>query len=328
MRSQGPFRQGAASCAGSRHARLGDIPAETRQARGQPSLFRDGIRLAQVCVAAPRIAHRTGLPLDGTHPVVLYGYGGFGTSVPPLFWLSMVPFLEAGGIFAVASIRGGGEYGAAWHQAAVREHRQTSFNDFIDAAEWLIAQRYTRPSRLGIMGASNGGLLVAACLTQRPELYGAAISQVPIIDMLRYQRFTVGQHLTTEFGNAEASADEFATLYAYSPLHRVWDGTPYPAALVTTADHDDRAVPLHAMKFVAALQTADPHGAPHLLRVERGAGHGLGKPAARLIEEMADTLAFLFHVLGIPNTRPATGQSRTILPENCIEIAGASPGAW
>ncbi len=230
---------------------------------------------------------------------MLNGYGGFGLSTPPLFWLSMVPWLEAGGIFAVANIRGGGEYGADWHRAAVRERKQTSFDDFAASATWLIEQGYTNPGRIGILGASNGGLLVAACLVQHPELFGAAVSQVPITDMLRYHRFTVGQHLTAEFGSAEASAEEFAWLRAYSPLHNVRPGVAYPATLVTTAEYDDRALPLHAMKFVAALQAADPGGALHLLWMAPRAGHCIGRPASQLIEEMTDTLAFLFQALEV-----------------------------
>jgi prolyl oligopeptidase len=245
------------------------------------------------------LTHRKGLALDGDNPTLLYGYGGFGMQVSPAFWLSLVPWLEAGGVFAVANIRGGGEYGVAWHQAAVRERKQTSFDDFVDAAEWLLAQRYTRPARLALMGASNGGLLVATCLAQRPELFGAVICQVPVADMLRYHRFNAGQYWTAEFGNAEHDLEAFRVLRGYSPLHNVREGVAYPATLVTTAENDDRALPLHPMKLAAALQHADPRGKPHLLRVERCAGHGLGKPAWQAIEEYADILAFLFDALGL-----------------------------
>jgi len=245
------------------------------------------------------LTHRKGLKLDGSNPTLLYGYGGFNISETPAFSAARLVWLEAGGVFAVANIRGGNEYGEAWHQAGMLERKQNVFDDFIAAAQWLSANRYAMSKRLAITGGSNGGLLVAACMVQRPELFGAVVAHVPVIDMLRYHKFTIGRYWIPEYGNAEASPEQFKTLYAYSPLHNIRPGTVYPPVLVASADTDDRVVPAHAKKFVAALQAAAGGGNPILLRVETRAGHGAGKPVSKLIEEAADVYAFLFKVFGM-----------------------------
>ena len=245
------------------------------------------------------LTHRKGLELTGNHPVLLYGYGGFNVSLTPVFSPAQRMWIEAGGVYAVANLRGGGEFGAEWYEAGTLERKQNVFDDFIAAAEWLIDQNYTNRKKLAIMGGSNGGLLVAACITQRPDLYGAALSLVPVTDMLRYHRFTVGRYWVTDFGNAETNAEHFEFMYKYSPLHNVREGIAYPPTLVTTADTDDRVVPLHAKKFAATLQAAQQGENPILLRVEKNAGHGLGKPTVKIIEEQTDIYSFLFKTLGI-----------------------------
>ncbi|HZU65755.1 MAG TPA: prolyl oligopeptidase family serine peptidase [Ktedonobacteraceae bacterium] len=245
------------------------------------------------------LTHKKGLTLDGNNPVWLYGYGGFNVSLTPTFAVSTLVWLENGGVYAVANLRGGGEYGEEWHQADVRERKQNVFDDFIAAAEWLIANKYTSIQRLAINGGSNGGLLVAACEVQRPDLYGAVVCQVPVIDMLRYHKFTVGRYWISDYGNAEASAEDFKFLYAYSPLHNVRAGISYPPTLILAADTDDRVVPAHAKKFAATLQAANTGHNPILLHIEMKAGHGLGKPTTKVIEERSDILAFLFHVFGM-----------------------------
>jgi prolyl oligopeptidase len=253
---------------------------------------KDGARIPMFLV------HRKGLELNGEHPTLLYGYGGFNISLTPQFWAARLFWVERGGVFAVANLRGGSEYGEEWHQAGMLERKQTVFDDFIAAAEWLTAEGYTRPERLAIAGGSNGGLLVAACMLQRPELFGAVHCAVPVIDMLRYHRFTVGRYWVGEYGDAEASAEQFRFMLAYSPLHNVREGVSYPPILLTTADTDDRVVPAHAYKFAATLQHADPQGQNEIyLRVDVKAGHGAGKPTAKLIEEQADVYAFLFEML-------------------------------
>jgi prolyl oligopeptidase len=212
-------------------------------------------------------------------------------AIPPLLWI------EHGGIFAVANLRGGHEYGEAWHRAGMLANKQRVFDDFIAAAEWLIDNQYTGAGKLAIMGRSNGGLLVAACMLQRPELFGAVVCGVPVTDMLRYHKFTAGRYWVPEYGNAETNPECFAFLYAYSPLHNVKTGVAYPPTLITTADTDDRVVPSHALKFAATLQAADAGVNPMLLRVETNAGHGLGKPTTKLIDEQTDMYAFLFHLI-------------------------------
>jgi prolyl oligopeptidase len=250
------------------------------------------------------ISHRRGVKLDGSTPTLLYGYGGYGFSLKPWFSVSALAWMEAGGVYAVANIRGGGEYGEGWHQAATRLKRQNAFDDFIAAAEWLIDNKYTRTEKLAIEGGSNGGLLVAAVLTQRPDLFGACLCEVPLTDMLRFHKFVEGGAAVTEFGSPD-DPKEFRALLAYSPYHTVRKGNRYPATLVTTGDTDDRAVPLHSFKFVAALQYAQAGPAPILLRVEERGGHGdVGKPTAKQIEERTDQFVFLAQSLRMKWARP------------------------
>ncbi|HEX6479735.1 MAG TPA: prolyl oligopeptidase family serine peptidase [Ktedonobacteraceae bacterium] len=245
------------------------------------------------------LTYKKGLSLDGNNPVLLYGYGGFNISLTPTFAIGTLVWLENGGVYAVANLRGGGEYGEEWHEAGVLDRKQNVFDDFIAAGKWLIASKYTCSRRLAINGGSNGGLLVAACEVQRPDLFGVVVCQVPVIDMLRYHKFTVGRYWVSDYGNAEASAEDFQFLYAYSPLHNVREGVVYPPTLILAADTDDRVVPAHAKKFAATLQLANGGDNPILLRIEMKAGHGMGKPTAKVIEERSDILAFLFHVFGM-----------------------------
>lgn len=244
------------------------------------------------------ITHKKGIKLDGNNPTYLYGYGGFNISLTPSFSVSLLIWLEMGGVYAVPNLRGGGEYGEEWHQAGMKLQKQNVFDDFITAAEWLIANNYTKPAKLAIGGGSNGGLLVGACMTQRPDLFGAALPAVGVMDMLRFHKFTIGWAWVAEYGSSENAA-EFTNLYAYSPLHNLKPGTAYPATLIITADHDDRVVPAHSFKFAAALQAAHNGNAPVLIRIEIKAGHGAGKPTAKIIEEAADKWGFLVRVLAI-----------------------------
>ena len=244
------------------------------------------------------ITHKTGLELNGQNPTLLYGYGGFSISLTPAFSVGNLVWMEMGGIYAVPNLRGGGEYGEEWHQAGTKLHKQTVFDDFIAAAEWLMAAGYTSPAKLAIMGGSNGGLLVGACMTQRPDLFAVALPAVGVMDMLRFNQFTIGWAWESDYGSPQNEA-EFRALYAYSPLHNLKPGTAYPATLITTADHDDRVVPAHSFKFAAALQAAHQGAAPVLIRIETKAGHGAGKPTAKVIEEVADKWAFLAANLGI-----------------------------
>jgi prolyl oligopeptidase len=253
---------------------------------------KDGTRIPMFLV------HKKDIVLDGTNPTLLYGYGGFRISQLPEFSLAASFWLEHGGIYAVANLRGGNEYGEEWHQAGILERKQNVFDDYIAAAEWLIAQGYTAPSRLAIHGGSNGGLLVAACLVQRPDLFGAVVCRNPLTDMLRYHRLTVGHYWTAEYGNAETSAEHFQLLSAYSPLHNVKPGA-YPPTLILTADSDDRVSPAHALKFAAALQEASDGTHPILLHVQSKAGHGAGKPTGKIIEQWAMIFAFLFDLFQI-----------------------------
>ena len=249
------------------------------------------------------ITHRRGLKLDGDNPTLLYGYGGFAVNLLPTFSVAWLVWLEMGGVVAIPNLRGGNEYGEAWHQAGMLEKKQNVFDDFIAAAEWLIASGYTSRERLAIMGGSNGGLLVAACMVQRPELFGAVICRVPVADMLRYHRFTAGRYWIPEYGNAEENPEHFRFLYAYSPLHNVRPGTTYPPTLIATADTDDRVVPMHAKKLAATLQAADTGANPILLRIETKAGHGLGKPTSKVIAELADIFTFLARTVGMAEDR-------------------------
>ncbi len=244
------------------------------------------------------IVHKKGLTLDGTNPTLLYGYGGFNISMTPSFSLSRLIWMEMGGVFAMPNIRGGGEYGEEWHQAGIKLKKQNVFDDFIAAAEWLIANKYTQPAKLAISGGSNGGLLVGAVLNQRPELFSAALPAVGVMDMLRFHKFTIGWGWTSDYGSAE-NADEFKALFAYSPLHNIKKGGKYPAVLITTADHDDRVVPAHSFKYAATLQEAQGGAAPILIRIETKAGHGAGKPTTKIIEEQADIYGFLVKNLGV-----------------------------
>jgi prolyl oligopeptidase len=244
------------------------------------------------------ITHKKGLKLDGNNPTYLYGYGGFNISLTPGFALSMVPFLEQGGVYVVANLRGGGEFGEAWHKAGMLEKKQNVFDDFIAAAEFLIKEKYTSTEKLAISGRSNGGLLVGACMTQRPDLYKVALPGVGVLDMLRYHKFTVGWGWAVEYGSSDKK-DDFEYLIKYSPLHNV-KAVEYPATLITTADHDDRVVPAHSFKFAAELQSKHLNQVnPVLIRIEENAGHGAGKPTSKTIEELTDIWSFVFHNLGM-----------------------------
>lgn len=243
------------------------------------------------------IVHKKGIKLDGTNATLLYGYGGFDISLTPNFSIGRAIWLEMGGVYALANLRGGGEYGAEWHLAGTKLRKQNVFDDFIACAEWLQKEQYTSPKKLAIMGGSNGGLLVGACMTQRPELYGAALPAVGVMDMLRFHRFTIGWAWKSDYGSSEDAA-EFKAIYAYSPLHHLKPGTRYPATMVTTADHDDRVVPAHSFKFAAQLQACQAmDGPPTLIRIETSAGHGAGTALTKVIEETADEWAFLHQVL-------------------------------
>lgn len=242
------------------------------------------------------VSYKKGLQRDGNNATYLYGYGGFKISLLPSFSVTNLLWMERGGILAIPSLRGGGEYGEDWHSAGMKVNKQTVFDDFISAAQALIDKKYTRSEKLAIGGGSNGGLLVGACITQRPDLYGAAIPAVGVMDMLRFNKFTVGWGWVQEYGSPE-NVDEFKALYKYSPLHNIKPGTCYPATLITTADHDDRVVPGHSFKFAAALQAAQGCAKPILIRIDTKAGHGHGKPTAKIIDEAADEWAFLVHEL-------------------------------
>ena len=244
------------------------------------------------------ITAKKGLKLAGDNPVLLYGYGGFNISLSPSFSVSNLVWLELGGVYAVANLRGGGEYGESWHQAGIKTAKQTVFDDFIGAAEWLISEKYTQAEKLAIAGGSNGGLLVGACITQRPDLFGAALPAVGVMDMLRFNQFTIGWAWESDYGTPQ-NEEEFKALYAYSPLHNLKTGTQYPPTMITTADHDDRVVPAHSFKFAAALQAAHQGENPVLIRIETKAGHGAGKPTTKQIEEATDKWSFVAHNLEV-----------------------------
>jgi prolyl oligopeptidase len=244
------------------------------------------------------LTYKKGLKRDGNNPTILSGYGGFNISLTPNFRIARIAWLEMGGIYAQANLRGGGEYGKDWHQAGTKTRKQNVFDDFIAAAEYLIAQKYTRTPKLAIKGGSNGGLLVGAVMTQRPELFGACLPAVGVMDMLRFHRFTAGRFWVDDYGSAD-NAEEFKALYAYSPYHNLKKGKSYPATLVTTADTDDRVVPGHSFKFIAMLQYCQAGPAPVLARIETSAGHGAGKPTAKIIAEVADEYAFLVKNLNV-----------------------------
>lgn len=244
------------------------------------------------------ICHRKGLQLDGNNPTLLYGYGGFNISLTPRFSVSRLAWMELGGVFAMPNLRGGGEYGEPWHKAGTKLQKQNVFDDFIAAAEWLIENKYTSSKKLAIQGGSNGGLLVGACMTQRPDLYAACLPAVGVMDMLRFNQFTAGRFWVDDYGSSE-NPEEFKALLAYSPYHNLQGGTQYPATLITTADTDDRVVPGHSFKFAAQLQACQSGTNPTLIRIETRAGHGSGKPTAKIIEEVADEWAFLTKNLGM-----------------------------
>ena len=247
------------------------------------------------------ITMRKGTVLDGNNPTLLYAYGGFNISMGPSFNVRNLVWLEMGGVYALPNLRGGGEYGEEWHKAGMFEKKQNVFDDYIAAAEYLIREKYTSPSKLAISGGSNGGLLVGAVLNQRPDLFGVALPAVGVMDMLRYHRFTIGHAWASEYGSAD-SARFFPVLYKYSPLHNIKPGTKYPATLITTADHDDRVVPGHSFKYAAALQAAQAGPAPILIRIETKSGHGAGRPTSKVIDEAADVLAFTIKNLGVNAT--------------------------
>ncbi|MFN7344091.1 MAG: prolyl oligopeptidase family serine peptidase [bacterium] len=249
------------------------------------------------------IVHKKGLKLDGSNPTLLYGYGGFSISLTPSFSVSRAVWLEMGGVFAMPNLRGGGEYGREWHLAGVKLGKQNVFDDFIASAEWLIANKYTSSSKLAIQGGSNGGLLVGACMTQRPDLYAAALPAVGVLDMLRFEKFTIGWGWRSDYGSVENGA-EFKALLSYSPYHNLKPGTRYPATLVLTGDHDDRVVPAHSFKFGSRLQECQAKdGPPVLIRIETSAGHGAGTALNKMIEKTADEWAFLVKHLGVEATR-------------------------
>lgn len=245
------------------------------------------------------ITYKKGIQLNGKNPLLLYGYGGFNISLTPSFSISNLVFMENGGVYAVANIRGGGEYGDSWHNMGTKLRKQNVFNDFISAAEYLIEEKYTSKDYLAIAGGSNGGLLVGACMTQRPDLFKVCFPAVGVLDMLRYHKFTAGAGWSYDYGTADDNEEMFKYLMGYSPVHNVKEGTCYPATMVTTADHDDRVVPAHSFKFAAALQAAQDCKSPTLIRIETKAGHGAGKPTSKIIQEQADKWAFLLYNMGL-----------------------------
>lgn len=245
------------------------------------------------------IVHRADLKKDGKAPTLLYGYGGFNISLTPWFSTSRLAWLEQGGVYAVANLRGGGEYGDSWHNAGTKLNKQNVFDDFIAAAEYLIAEKYTSTPYLAIQGGSNGGLLVGAVTNQRPDLFRVAVPQVGVMDMLRYQKFTIGWAWAGDYGTSEDSEEMFKYLRGYSPLHNIAEGDHYPAVMVMTGDHDDRVVPAHSFKYAAELQYKQAGGRPKLIRIETRAGHGAGKPTALTIAELADIYSFMFYNMGL-----------------------------
>jgi prolyl oligopeptidase len=253
---------------------------------------RDGTKIPMI------LTYKRGLERNGSTPTLLYAYGGFNISLTPSFSPANAVWIDMGGIFAVPNLRGGGEYGREWHEAGMFERKQNVFDDFIAAAEYLTREGWTQPSKLAIRGGSNGGLLVGACMTQRPDLFGACLPAVGVMDMLRFHKFTIGWAWASEFGSSD-DPDQFKFLLKYSPLHNIRAGTCYPATMVTTADRDDRVVPGHSFKFAAALQAAQSCDRPVLIRIETRAGHGAGTPVSKRIEEAADNWAFLVQNLGM-----------------------------
>ncbi len=254
---------------------------------------KDGTKIPMI------ITHKKGLVLNGSNPTLLYGYGGFGISLTPAFSTSNIVLLEQGGVYAVPNLRGGGEYGEEWHLAGTKLQKQNVFDDFIAAAEYLISNKYTSKNYLAVSGGSNGGLLVGAAVSQRPELFKVAFPAVGVLDMLRYNKFTAGAGWAYDYGTAEDSKEMFEYLVNYSPYHALKKGVSYPATLITTADHDDRVVPAHSFKFAARLQDYHTGASPALIRIETNAGHGAGKPTSKIIEEQADKWAFMLYNMGL-----------------------------
>ncbi|HEX7904789.1 MAG TPA: prolyl oligopeptidase family serine peptidase [Chitinophagaceae bacterium] len=254
------------------------------------------------------VTYKKGLQLDGNNPVLLYGYGGFNIPMTPGFSISNAFFMEQGGVYAQVNLRGGSEYGEEWHKAGMLQNKQNVFDDFIGAAEYLIKEKYTNSQKLAIRGGSNGGLLVGAAMTQRPDLFKVAIPQVGVMDMLRYHKFTIGYAWAVEYGSSDKKED-FEYLYKYSPVHNLKPGVSYPATIVTTADHDDRVVPAHSFKYAATLQAAQAGTNPTLIRIESKAGHGAGKPVSKQIEEVTDIWSFTMYNLGMPFKDPATSNA-------------------
>jgi prolyl oligopeptidase len=243
------------------------------------------------------LVHKKGLQLDGNNPTLLYAYGGFNVVQSPTFSAARLALLEQGVVYASANIRGGGEYGETWHEQGMKLNKQNVFDDFIAAAEWLIANKYTRPERLAVQGGSNGGLLVGAVINQRPDLFGVAIPQVGVMDMLRFHKFTIGWNWIADYGSSDNPA-EFKALYAYSPLHNIKKGVKYPATLITTADHDDRVVPAHSFKYAATMQELASKESPVLIRIETSSGHGASS-LTKSLETAADIYSFILHNLKV-----------------------------
>jgi prolyl oligopeptidase len=280
-----------------------DFDPSAYETRQEFFTSKDGTRVPMFIVS------KKGMKLDGSNPTYLYGYGGFNISLTPAFSVANLAWVEMGGVYVMANLRGGGEYGEAWHKAGTKLQKQNVFDDFIGAAEWLVENKVTTPAKLSIGGGSNGGLLVGAAMTQRPDLFAAALPAVGVMDMLRFHKFTIGWAWTSDYGSSD-NADEFAALVKYSPLHNLKAGGCYPATMVTTADHDDRVVPAHSFKFAAAAQAAQAGAAPVLIRIETKAGHGAGKPTSKQIEEVADKWGFLYRTLGMDGAAmPASSSS-------------------
>jgi len=259
---------------------------------------KDGTKIPMI------ITHKKGIQLNGKNPTMLYGYGGFSISLTPAFSISNLVFMENGGVYAVPNLRGGGEYGDEWHNAGIKTKKQNVFDDFIAAAEYLVKEKYTSKDYLAISGGSNGGLLVGACMTQRPDLYRVCFPAVGVMDMLRYHKFTAGAGWAYDYGTADDSKEMFEYLYKYSPVQNVKKGTCYPATFVTTADHDDRVVPAHSFKFAASLQAAQSCDKPVMISIETKAGHGGGKPTSMIIAEQADKWSFLLWNMGLTYKKP------------------------
>jgi len=245
------------------------------------------------------VIYKKGTKMNGKNPLMLYGYGGFNISLSPSFSVIRIPFLENGGIYVVANIRGGGEYGEAWHLAGTKMHKQNVFDDFISAAGYLISKGYTSSAKLAIDGGSNGGLLIGACMTQRPDLFAVAVPEVGVLDMLRYNQFTIGWSWSSDYGTSQESKEMFEYLLGYSPLHNVKPGVKYPATLIMTGDHDDRVVPAHSFKFAATLQADNAGKTPALIRIDSKAGHGAGKPVGKVIDAQTDMWSFVMYNLGM-----------------------------